>query len=162
MISHPEPLSFHPCLGQWEAEDRAFRAKRTDGFAASTLGDMPDCCGIGFTLSCSPDTHACGILLRADPGLEGYYQLRWEPGRRRVVYDRWPRPGDEPFMLERPVETTPGEPLKLKVFIDGTVVVSYVNDAVALSSRAYDRRTGQIGLFVDGGEATFSDVTMRS
>ena len=43
---------------------------------------------------------AAGILFRADPALETYYQLRWEPGRQRIVYDRWPRSGDQPFTLE--------------------------------------------------------------
>lgn len=164
LFSQARPFSFQSHLGQWDAQDTSpatFVAKRTDGFAASTLGEMPNCCRISLTVSCSPGTHSCGILLKAEPDTESYYQLRWEPGRKRVVYDRWPRPGDEPFMLERPVDGVTGESLKLRVLIEDTVVVAYINDSIALSCRAYERPSGQLGLFVEGGEATFSDVAMR-
>ena len=157
-----EALAFQRRLGEWRAEGAAFAAGPTDGFAACTLGEMPDTCRISCTVSCGPDTCACGVLLRAGPDLERTYQLRWEPGRGRVVLDRSPRPGHEAFMLERPITVCAGQPIRLDVLVDGTAVVAYVGDVAALSFRAYDHRAGQLGLFVDTGEATFSDVTMTS
>jgi beta-fructofuranosidase len=162
LFKQSHPLPFQAFLGEWGIQGTSIRAKCADGFAASALGEMRDCCRIGLTISCSPGTRACGILLRAQPGLEGYYQVRWEPERRRVVFDRYPRPGDEPFMLERPVETAAGEPIELKVLTEGTVVVAYINDTVALSCRAYEHRSGQLGLFVVEGGATFSEISIRS
>ena len=162
LFSQATPPSLRPRLGDWEADGASLRAARSDGYSAATLAPMPDRCLISLSLGCEVGTRAAGILLRAAPDLESYYQLRWEPGRGRVVFDRWPRPGDEPFILERPVKSAPTRPLKLKVMVEDSVVVAYFNDAVALSCRGYDHRTGDLGLFVESGGATFSDVTMRS
>jgi beta-fructofuranosidase len=161
-FSEPTILSFHSHWGEWESTENTFVAKSTDGSSACTLGDMPECCMIDATIECSPGTRDCGIFLHTDPGIEGYYQLRWEPDRRRVVYDRWPRPGDEPFMMERPVEPAPDGLLHLKVIVDGTVMVAYINESVALSHRAYDHRSGRLGLFVTEGSARFSQVRMST
>jgi len=94
--------------------------------------------------------------------LDVYYQIRWEPDRRRVVFDHSQRRGGESFMIERPVETPPGGSVDLKVFVEGSVVVAYVDGSVALSCRAYDRRGGQLGLFVLQGEAAFSEVSVAA
>lgn len=61
-------------------------------------------------------------------------------------------------MMERPVDPAPDGLLHLKVFVDGTVVVAYINESIALSHRAYDHRGGQLGLFVTEGSARFSHV----
>lgn len=162
-FSVPIELSFNPQWGKW-ASDTAdvFKAEVTDGSTVCTLGDLPDCCEIEVTIECSAGTRDCGILLHANPEVDGYYQLRWEPARHRVVYDRWPRPGNEPFMMERPVESRPDGSLHFKVFIDGTVMVAYINDRVALSNRAYDHRGGQLGLFLTEGAARFSGIQVKS
>jgi beta-fructofuranosidase len=131
----------------------------TDGFAAARLGDLPDTALLSCTITLDENTRAAGLLLRADLTLDHYYQLRWEPGRNRLVFDRWPRPGDEPFMLERPLSYS--EKLRLRVFIDGSVIVAYANDEIALSCRMYDHPQGQWGVFVGEGQATFSDVSLN-
>jgi beta-fructofuranosidase len=169
LFSQGPPLLLRPHLGEWEAGGGSFvwTAARSDGYSAATLGPMPDRCLISLSIACERGTRAAGILLRAASDLESTYQLRWEPDRGRVVFDRWPRPGDEPFILERPVRSAATGPLNLKlklllkVIVEDSVMVAYFNDAVALSCRGYDHRTGDLGLFVEGGGATFSDVTLR-
>jgi len=81
-------------------------------------------------------TRGCGVML-ASGDLNTYYQLRLEPGRNRVVFDRWPRPGDEPFMHERPVNLRVGDPIRLCIRNEGSVIVAYTNDQVALTTRGY-------------------------
>ncbi len=161
LLTNRQPLTFQPCLGEWQADGSSFSAARADGFSAAYLGGLPDSCVIDCTVTLGTATRSVGLLLRADENIETYYQLRWEPGRNRVVFDRWPRPGDEPYMLERPLPVADGESVRLKVFLDGTVVTAYVNDTVALDVRTYDHRRGGLGLFVSEGEATFSNVTVR-
>ena len=112
------------------------------------MGELPPRALIEATIFPLSPTRGCGLLLRCDPAMEHYYQIRWEPGRQRVVFDRWPRPGDQPFTLERPLQSAAGEPLRLKVFMDGSVIVVYMNDSVALNCRGYDHSGGQLGLFV--------------
>jgi beta-fructofuranosidase len=96
------------------------------------------------------------LLLRAADTLDSYYQLRWEPDARHVLIDRWPRPGDVPFMLERPLPEA--DAITLDLYLEDSAITVYVNDAVALTCRVYDHRTGLLGLFVSEGEARFSNV----
>ena len=149
-------------FGHWEVQRNTYNTDYSDGFAAVTVCELPNRCLIEVAILSNRATRYCGILLRADPALAHYYELRWEPGRRRVVFDRWPRPGDEPFMLERPLEIEPGGSLLIKAIIEDSVITAYLNNEVALSCRAYDHRNGQFGLFVVEGAATFSEIRVRS
>lgn len=110
------------------------------------------------SVTVEPGTQAAGILLKADPELENYYQVRIEPARNRVVFDRWPRPGDEPFMLERPVQIATETPVKLQIFRQNTMILVYINGEIALSARAYNPVEGDWGLFVNEGVASFSEI----
>ena len=132
-----------------------------------TLGEMPDECLIEATVTLAPGLTNCGLLLRASDDLESYYQVRLEPAKNRVVLDRWSpqfsiTTTNPPFMLERRVVLTPDRPLKVQLLVDGTALVVYVDDQVALSGRIYDRRTGALGLFVTEGEARFDGIRMAS
>jgi beta-fructofuranosidase len=101
------------------------------------------------------------LLLRADEALERYYQVRLEPARQRMVVDRWPRPGDQPYLLERSLAMQPGQPVVLRAIVDGTCLVVYANEQVALSCRMYAHRSGHLGLFVAEGEARFDKLALR-
>jgi len=158
----PFRLAPRPVLGEWSIVGDRISASSIGRFSALTLGEMPRECLVEASMTYSAGTAACGVLLRAQEGLEGYYQVRLEPARGRLVLDRWPRPGDEPFMIERPLETSPGRAVKLRVIADGTCLVVYADDHVALSSRMYDHRSGALGLFVTEGEATFSDIFVKT
>lgn len=147
-------------IGAWRRDGDALIGDAGDGYAACSLGPMPEKARIAARIRCGPDTHACGILIRADEHLEQGYEVRWEPHRHRIVVDRWPRPKDRPFDLERPLATETNEAVDLRILIDGSVVEIYVNDAVALSYRAYDHPTGDWGCFVYGGQASFSDSSL--
>jgi beta-fructofuranosidase len=63
-----------------------------------------------------------------------------------------------PFALERSVGADREDPIKIRLVIDGSVMVAYVDDLEALTCRAYDHKEGHMGLFVSDGEATFTDV----
>ena len=161
LFSQDCELSFHSRSGHWAVDKRSYTAEAADSFAAGTLGRMPDAALIEARISAQAGTRGCGLLLRVDDEMECYYQIRWEPGRGRLVVDRWPRPGDEPFMLERALPGANRVALNLKVFVEGSVLVVYANDEVALNCRMYDHAGGQIGLFVSEGGAVFDSVTMR-
>lgn len=151
------PVIFTPQLGVWEIDGGRATARPTDGFAACSLGPLPNAGRVDVTINGHADCRGCGVLLRADASLEHYYQVRYEPGSQRIVFDRWPRPGDVPFMFERPLVLDPATPLRLKIVVDGSAMVVYANDLVALSTRGYDHKHGAVGLFVAEGSASFSD-----
>jgi len=160
-FDRPVPLAPRPLLGEWDVSGQQISAEAVGRFSALTLGELPGECLVELTLECSPGTAGAGLLLRAGGELDSYYQLRLEPGNRRLVFDRWPRPGDQPWMIERPLAMTAQEPVRLQVLVDGTCVVAYADHRVALSCRMYDHRKGLLGLFVAEGKARFENVTVR-
>ena len=161
LFSHELAPRFHSRIGDWRLDPAGYAAEAIDGFAACTLGEMPAAALIEARISAQRGTRGCGLLLRCGAEMEEYYQIRWEPGRGRVVMDRWPRPGDEPYMLERAISPASADQLRLKAFVDGTVLVLYIDDSVALNGRMYNHKGGQWGLFVSEGGAAFDEVTLR-
>jgi len=157
------PLQPEPQMGEWDVTGGgALSVRVDDGFAWCRLAEMPAACYLETLLTCTPETRGCGVILRADDTLDAYYALRWEPERNRIVFDHWPRPsgwprpGDQPFMLECPVIVPPGAPIRLQVLVKGSMIVTYVNDQIALSTRGYDHTAGACGVFVSEGAASFA------
>lgn len=155
-------FTLRPALGAWKFDGASAAADATSRFSAALAGELPRTCLIETEITLAPDTVSAGLLLRAAGDLDHYTQLRLEPARQRLVFDRWPRPGDQPFMLERPLAMTPGVPIRLQVLVDDTCVVAYANDQVALSCRMYDHRAGEWGLFVTEGEALFTNLAVKT
>ncbi len=64
-------------------------------------------------------------------------------------------------MVERaPFALQAGEPLKLRVFVDKSVVEVFANDRQAIGRRVYPVRDDSLGVsvFASGGSARFKDV----
>jgi len=138
-----------------------FTLDAESSFAWATLGLIPATGMIETTITFAPQTRGVGVLLRADDTLDNYYQVRLEPGFNRVVFDRCPRPGDEPPIIERPIHLEAGRPVHIRILIEGTMVVAYLNDQVAFCTRGYDHSGGSYGLFVSEGSAEFQATTLR-
>ena len=161
LFSQACEMPFRSAIGEWRVDGAGYTAEAVDGFAACSLGEMPHAALIEARIVAQLGTRGCGLLLRCDSALEHYYQIRWEPGRGRAVIDRWPRPGDDPYMLERAIPDAGAGSLQLKIFVEGTVLVVYINAALALNCRMYNHSSGRLGLFVSEGGAAFEDVRMR-
>jgi len=101
-------------------------------------------------------------MLRTGEDSESGYFIRLEPPRNRLVFDRWPRPGDYPFApeLERPIALSGAKPIDLTILVDGSICEVYVDHRIAMSTRMYDHATGGWGCFVMQGEATFEAVAL--
>lgn len=151
-----------PPHGPWQVAKDAFAVKSPGGFAALTLGTMPSPCLIEATLTFKKETANCGLLLRANESLANCYMITLDPGRQCLGFEAWPPPFNATLAMTRPLALKAGTPVKLKIIIDGTMIVIYANDQVALSSRMYDLKEGDWGLFTTGGEAEFSAVTFKT
>jgi beta-fructofuranosidase len=141
-----------------------------DSIQSNALGEFAWCCFGSFsspilietTIRFSDQTRGCGIVFKADKILDRYYKIQLEPGRNRIIFERRPRPGDEAPIVERPVELKPESPILLQVIVDGTAVVAYINNQVAMSARAYESSEEFVGLFVTEGGAVFQETSVRS
>jgi beta-fructofuranosidase len=64
--------------------------------------------------------------------------------------------------LDRWMTLAPGNPIELKVFVDRTIAVIYVDGRVAMCARMYDLPTGRWGLFVEQGRAQFRNIKITT
>jgi beta-fructofuranosidase len=158
----PIPLTVEPQMGAWNIAENSLSVNPVDSFAWCRLGVMPATCRLDATINFSAESAAFGLVLRADANLDHYYQMRLEPSRQRLLFDRWPRPGDQPFILERPLALQAGQPVRLQVFADGTLFEIYVDEKVALSTRGYAHTSGDWGVFVNQGAATFTGLELAT
>jgi beta-fructofuranosidase len=153
---------FQNGIGPVEMSTEGVRLGGTGVFACSPAGLMPRRCKIETTVVFERNTRGFGLMLRASDDLDSMYYIRFEPFRNRLVLDTWPRPGDIPFDVgvERPLALSPGAPIDLKVFVDGSVCVVYADRKVAMSTRLYDLKEGRWGVFVTEGSALFKDLRL--
>ncbi len=155
--SAQQPVQPDPQMGEWQIANGTLQADATSSFAWCRLGAMPTTCRIETTIAFDKSTRTCGLVLRADDPMDNGYLLRLEPGRQRIVFERFQRPGDEPPIIERPLTLRAGESVLLRVLVEGSVIVAYANDEVALSTRGYEHQGGSFGVFVSEGQASFND-----
>jgi len=158
------PFEFRPALGDCRIGRGDVRIDAPGSFGCAAAGRLPERCKIEATVGFKRNTRGCGLMLRVGEDYESAYYIRLEPGRNRLVFDSWPRAGDVPHMveLERPLPLTPGRPVELKVFVDGTVCEVYAAGRVAMSARLYDLREGRWGVFVSEGAAEFTGVQLST
>ena len=154
----PLPLQPQTVLGRWNTEGETLRGGMVGRAASMLLSAVPETCLIDTELTFAPGTSSFGLLLHADASLDHYFTLRFEPANQRMVFDRWPRPGDQPFMLERPLHLEAGQSLHVRVLLDGSCAVAYAGGQ-ALCCRLYEHPAGQLGLFANEGEVIFNHVT---
>jgi len=161
-FSARERVTFADAIGKYSPDDGKVILEARDSFACVSAGRLPDFCMLDVTLRFAPDTHGCGVMLRSSSDFETGYYVRLEPVRSRLVFDSWPRPGDLPHMveLERSLELVPDTPVRLNVYVNGSVCEVYVNETVAMSARMYDHHEAEWGLFVSQGSAEFSDISL--
>lgn len=155
------PLQPAPVLGQWQVAFDSFSSETPTGFSALLVAEQPEESTFRATLQYRPGTAGFGLLLHASEEMEHYYQLRFEPDNRRVVFDLWPRPGDKPFVFERPLALQPETPVEVVCVSSGSCLVVYINSEVALSCRMYDHTGGFFGLFAVEGSVSFSGVSVK-
>ncbi|MBN2476003.1 MAG: GH32 C-terminal domain-containing protein [Pirellulales bacterium] len=131
-----------------------------DGQTRTLDGVVGDSCELELTID--PKTaRQCGVKVRASPGGEEQTLLYYDAETKSLVFDASGSGIDGRRRLERaPFALSDGEPLKLRVFVDKSVVEVYANDRQAICRRVYPGRDDSLGvvLFAGGGDAVFSRV----
>jgi hypothetical protein len=157
--------SFDTGSGSFAVKNKTLHLSATKTFSAAVAGKLPDLCKINTTIQYEDGAKEFGFMFRVSDDMEKSYYIRFEPSMQRVVFAKWPRERSEVNQmveLERPVQMSPGAPLRLQVIIDGNKGVAYVNGKVAMNFRAYDLPAGNWGFFAIGGNATFSNTAISS
>ncbi len=105
-----------------------------------------------------------GLIVRASPGGEEHTRLFYDPDAGCLVFDAQHSgpPGVGRPVLERaPLTLEPGAALRLRVFVDQSVVEIFANDQQAITRRVYPARPDSTGLslFSQGGDTLFPTVS---
>ncbi len=168
----PESVQSHICQPQSFQMGQVFNADLSpvqeinldaqNSFSCVSFGDMPQNAMIETTAIFQDPTKGFGVMLRTSSDLENGYSIRIEPQHSRLVFDTWPRPGDQPYMvgLERAVSLQPGTEVELQVYINETLCEIYLNQQVALSVRMYNHSEGEWGVFASEGCVKFSKTRL--
>jgi len=98
----------------------------------------------------------CGLKVRASGDEKEETLLYYDAAAKELVFDSTHSGDVGRKVIERaPFELKPGEPLKLRVFVDKSVVEVFANDRQAIGRRVYPTLPDSVGvkLFCKGGEA---------
>ncbi len=102
-----------------------------------------------------------GLKVRASMKGEEETLLYYDTDKKELVFDSTRSGKEGRKVVERaPFALKPGEPLKLRVFVDKSVVEIFANDRQAIGRRVYPTRSDSFGLilFANGGGARFKSV----
>ena len=102
-----------------------------------------------------------GVKVRVSPGMEEETRLYYDAENKKLVFDSTRSGVDGRKGVESaPFELKANEPLRLRVFVDKSVVEIYANDRQAICRRVYPGRDDSLGviLFSEEGTAEFAKV----
>lgn len=101
-----------------------------------------------------------GVKVCCSPGGEEQTLIYYDTDDKKLKIDtRKSSLGDGPKSIEAgPLQLQPGEPLKLRIFVDKSVIEVFANDRQAVTRRIYPTRKDSVGvaLFSKGGDAEVS------
>ncbi|MBN2307717.1 MAG: GH32 C-terminal domain-containing protein [Candidatus Hydrogenedentes bacterium] len=129
-----------------------------------------DCLELDFDID-PGDAAQVGLKVRCSPGGEEETVIVYDAAAKclridlakstldpRIAYLSYVMSGDNPPVTaqEAPFELAPGERLRLRVFLDRSIIEVFANERQAVVQRAYPTRDDSLGvaLFATGGPAT--------
>jgi len=132
-----------------------------DGDTKTLQGIVGDSCELEITIAANPTAKQFGVKVRTSPAGEEQTLLYYDAQAGRLVFDSTKSGIDGRRKLERaPFKLKDGETLKLRIFVDKSIVEIYANDRQAICRRVYPGRVDSLGvvLFADEGKANFTAV----
>jgi beta-fructofuranosidase len=168
VMSLPRVLSLGPdgqvCM-QPVPELAALRAEHTHSAAidvpAGQVIDLPDIGGdtLELLVELVPARDGrCGIVVRRSPDGAEQTQIAYDAALRQLVVDRSRSSLDlttDQNLQAAPLALGPDEPLRLRIFLDRSVLEVFANGRVSITSRIYPTRADSLGvaLLAEGGDA---------
>ena len=162
------PADVRPIQGNWEKQGESLHIDAAGTYACALLGKLPKLCRIQADFSFSGKPLQIGVALGVDESFSRGNYVLLEPRRSRLQYKTSLRSDPQtghifPWEVEseRPIVLDPDVKHSLTIFRQDSVLVIYLDDTVALSTRIYQDFDGQIGLFAEDCAASFSGISIR-
>lgn len=156
-FTKPVAPTIQASVGDYKLINEEIKIIAPDTFKCVSFGSEPPKFKLELKFRFYENSREFGIMLRADETMNDAYYIRFEPQKNRVVLDKWKRAGDVSYMMgiEQPIKLKQGDEYSIKLYVEDTVGVVYINDEIALNFRMYDLKTGSYGVFVQDGEVDF-------
>ena len=139
---------------QWSYEGETLVGK--SGAVSQCRMDVPDNYMLQLEVLIEPQSEF-SVVMREQPTTGEGYRLILRPTKQEVVISgpgfHWPRNG---CVLDAT------QPITIQAFVQGTLLECFVNDAYAFTRRAYNFRSGKLGLNVSGGKARVLALSVKT
>jgi beta-fructofuranosidase len=151
-----------PELEALRCHERAWRnVDVKDGAPRPLEGVVGDACELELEVAPGAGASKVGVRVRASAGGEEETLLYHSAADRTLCFDARRSGIDGRQQLEQaPFALREGEPLRMRVFVDCSVVEVYANERQAICRRVFPGREDSLGvaLFAEGGQADFRHV----
>jgi hypothetical protein len=168
----PQPLSFAALNPEASGDGRRVRINASGKFAAGMLSEVPWNARLTLRVVPGPNTRAFGLCLRGQGAYEGGCELRFEPARQRVQYgvpaQRGPAKdatGRIALGRDYAIENVDrlDRPFQLDIIVRGDIIDTCIDQRRTMITRRDPEPDGdRLFFFVQDGEVTFEDITVRS
>lgn len=156
---HMRPVKELEMLRYNEMNWRNIRLKNGDFYKLKDV--VGDSCELDITIDAPLKADKVGLKVRASANGDEETLLYFDTERKQLVFDARNSGVDGARIVERaPFELKNGESLRLRVFVDKSVVEIYANDRQAICRRVYPGRLDSLGvvLFAKGADIKISKV----
>ena len=157
-----------PQNGSWTVGPDSAETQNPFGYSSLLFENrVPELCKLELELTFSESVQELGVALQVDEAFGKGYYLSLQPHRGRLEFKSALRMYDEggwtfPFdvELERPARLEPNIPHTLKVFVQDSILLAYLDGQVALDARMCDYTHRFFGLFASDGTAKFYKIKL--
>ena len=84
------------------------------------------------------------------------YRLTLRPGKQEAEIS------SANFHYPRRILLDASKPVTIQAFVQGDIIECFINNAFAFSCRAYNTRSGRLGLHISGGKAQVQELSVKT
>jgi len=150
-----------PLCGLWETTPDSASCLSDSG-GVLYLPHMPEDFYFEASLSLSSPRMDAQVLLRTNEGLTSGYKLALHPWMGQVTVRPISEIDVDPLLVSAPADLDVSQPLKLRVFVKGSVLEAFFGERMSVTCRVYRHFTGGVALELRDGRGVFSDVVVRA
>lgn len=150
-----------PITGDWKIAGAGAACQSPAG-GLLLLPALPASFYLEFDLTLPERDSDFHLLLRAAPDLLQGCQLALHPRTRQVSLRPISMWDIDRVLVSRTVPIPVGKPLKLRVFLAGSILEVFFGDRVSLTARLYSRREGVVGIEFRDGRGAVRNACWRA
>ena len=170
-------FGFAGAWGDWDRDGSAIRGSAPGSYAYGFLEVPRQEVMLDTEIEFHGATTSAGILIEAAPDMENGYFIEVDPRRSSAALCRWPVAKDPTWQLmsgdvqepdlDNPLvqNSIPMVPdngrIRVRLIRCGEMLECYVAEQVAMTFRIYEQTDTMLGLYVQEGEATFGNLSIR-